>query len=74
MYSKVGDAILVITELDPHISIPHGFSPSYPLHCPVCQFEIVSRTSDPSRDEAIFFEGMRYLAGDREFEVIVETG
>lgn len=73
MYSKTGDAILVVAEHDPDIPVPHGFSPSYPLHCPVCHFEIVSRSSDPSRDKAIFLEGMRYLTGDQEYEVVVET-
>lgn len=62
-----------MTECDSDISMRSGFSLNYPLHCPVCQFEIVSRSSEPSRDKAIFLEGMRYITGEREFEVVVDT-
>lgn len=73
MYSKNGDAILVEGGDNQAFSTRNDFSLRYPLCCPVCQFEIVTRSSDPSRDKAVFLDGMRYLTGTKEFEVIVET-
>lgn len=72
MYSMTSDAILIEMGDVSKSSIYGDFSDKYPLKCPVCQFEIATRSLDPSRDKAIFIDGMQYINGHRKFEVIVD--
>ena len=72
MYSESGDAILVTSERAPDPPEKGKFDLRNGLHCPVCRFEIVGRTSNPLQDKAVFLEGMKYIADGREYEVVVE--
>lgn len=72
MYSESGDAILVEGDVESRMSTQEEFSYKNSLRCPVCRYEIVKRSPDPSRDKAIFIEGMKYLTGGHEFEVEIE--
>lgn len=73
MYSKDSRTILVGIDGEQQRLGHMGFSFMNSLRCPMCQFEVVKRSDNPSRDKAIFFDGMTYITGDSKYVVEVET-
>lgn len=75
MYSNDSTSIVVGGEMEIQKiqGLDLGFELNNPLRCIKCGYVLQERSSEPSKDRAIFLEGMSYLTGDMEYDVDVIT-
>lgn len=73
MYSGDSKTILVGSHQDLKENQRVEFDFDNPLRCPKCSYTLRKRSSEPSRDRAIFLESMTYVTGDKEYDVEVVT-